>query len=183
MAVYTKRGDSGETSLYSQAKEKRVSKTSRVISVIGTIDEVNSFIGLVASITEDRNLIKTLQGIQSDLLAIGSIIAGSDLRLDQRRVNFFEKEIDKMESQLPLLKNFILPGGTPTAANLQYLRSLVRRAERSVVRLRVYNQDKALGLIMQYLNRLSDYIYTLARYENFKNGVSDIIWKDNSRKR
>ena len=177
MSIYTKKGDKGETGLFSSDRNKkiRVLKSSQIIKTIGAIDEVNSYIGVVVSQCEDNYLKEKLTAIQSDLLTIGSIIAGSSLRLNKLKVAVFEKEIDELDKELSPLKNFILPGGTKTASELQFLRSLVRRAERELVTL---NDEKSLPPnVTIYLNRLSDYVYTLARYENFRNQFADVIWK------
>jgi len=186
MSIYTKKGDKGETGLFSSDKDKkiRVSKSSQIIKTIGAIDELNSYLGVISSELKNQKLKfkntiqkSKIEGIQSDLLTIGSIIAGSKLELKSKRVEELEIGIDKMDKELPPLKNFILPGGTKVAASLQFARSLVRRAEREFVALSRISNIKYQISISKYLNRLSDYIYTLARYENFKNGFEDVIWK------
>lgn len=177
MTIYTKKGDKGETGLFSSDKDKkiRVSKASQTIKTIGAVDELNSYTGVIISESDDSNFIKNLIEIQSDLLTVGSIIAGSKLKLNKNKVKRFEKSIDEMDKVLPPLKNFILPGGTKIAAKLQYMRSLVRKAEREVVTLS--KERKVDAHVLIYINRLSDFIYTLARYENWKNKFKDQIWK------
>jgi len=177
MVIYTKRGDAGETSLYdvNSSQRKRVSKSSCSIAALGAIDELNSFLGICVSLSDDKWLKKALENIQGDLLTIGSIIAGSDLRFSVTKTKNLEKIIDELEGRLPVLKNFIIPGGGELAVHLHFARSLSRRVERAVVRL---NKKKPVKLaLLMYLNRLSDALFMLARNENYNNGVKDIIWK------
>jgi cob(I)alamin adenosyltransferase len=171
MAIYTKKGDKGETSLY---VGKRVLKDSLVINAIGAIDELNSYFGVVISVSEDPQPKKILKDIQKDLLTIGSILSGSDLRFFKNRTTKLEKMIDELEGKLPPLKHFIIPGGTRVAAHLQYARSLVRRAERAVVALS--KEEKVKPQIFTYLNRLSDLVFMLAREVNYKMGVKEETW-------
>src|SRR3989344_7153455 len=129
MVIYTKRGDKGETSLYdaSSAQRKRVSKNSIRIWAIGSVDELNSYLGVVVSHSSDSKLNKILKGVQRDLLNIGSILAGSNLAFFDSKTKKLEKIIDELEGSLPLLKNFVLPGGTEVAAHVHYARCLARR--------------------------------------------------------
>lgn len=177
MPIYTKKGDKGETGLFSSdpTKKIRIPKSSQIIKTIGALDELNSFTGIIISESDNTNLIKELTGIQSDLLTMGSMLAGSKLTLAKNKALKFEKNIDEMDKKLPKLANFILPGGTRVASRLQFMRSLVRRAERELVTLS--EQVRVSDQILVYINRLSDYIYTLARYENWKNKYKDKIWK------
>ncbi len=165
MAIYTKRGDKGETSLYDKNSRQniRVSKDSLRIEAIGAIDELNSYLGVASA---------DLKDIQRDLFTIGSILAGAKLRFPKSKIKKLEKVIDKLEGTLPVLKNFILPGGIQTAANLQYARALCRRAERAIVRLEIKNQE-----ILAYINRLSDYLFMLARKANYDVGIKEEVWK------
>jgi cob(I)alamin adenosyltransferase len=171
MGIYTKKGDKGETGLYSGL---RVSKYSLKIEAIGLIDEVNSYLGVICS--EARGGLKTeLYEVQKSLFTIGSILAGSKLKLSANKTKKLEEEIDKIENTLPVLENFILPGGRQIAAQLHYARTLVRKAERLVVGL---SKEEEVGReIVAYLNRLSDYLFILARRENKIEGYKEEVWK------
>ncbi len=173
MAIYTKRGDKGKTGLMSS--NEQVSKSSAQIKTIGAIDELNSFLGVVVSNSQDLSVSKMLINIQKDLLTIGSILAGSKLRFYKTRARRLETAIDKMEGELPVLKNFIVPGGSKLASNLHYARSLVRHAERKVVELSKTGPINSQILI--YLNRLSDFLFMLARKVNNSSGIKEEIWK------
>ena len=173
MAIYTKKGDKGETSIF--ANDKKISKSSLRISAIGTVDEVNSALGASLAFSKDTYLKKTIVGIQKDLFTLGSILAGSKLRFSIAKTKKLEKIIDKLEGSLPVLKNFILPGGTKTASLLHLARSFARRSEREVVALS--EVEAVRHQILVYLNRLSDLIFMLAREANAKKKASEVIWK------
>ena len=134
MVIYTKRGDKGETSLYDEgsAQRMRVSKSSCNIAALGAIDELNSYLGVAVAITKDKSLSLSLRNVQKNLLTIGSILAGSKLRFSSVQTRKLEKLIDELEGNLPVLKNFILPGGSQVSAHLHYARALSRRVERAV---------------------------------------------------
>jgi cob(I)alamin adenosyltransferase len=174
MPIYTRTGDKGETSLFSGVK---VSKADLRIEVYGTIDELSSAIGVVLSIkylvsSIEKELIK----IQKDLLDIGSTLANpktKSLNDLEKRAGEFEKLIDEMTEELPPLKNFILPGGGKAGAMLHLSRAICRRAERRIVVLN--NKD---GSIIIYFNRLSDLLFTMARFANFKEKKKEIIWRN-----
>ena len=177
MAIYTKKGDRGETSLYDvdARKAKRISKSSDRIEAIGSIDEVNSLLGVAASFVKYKKTIKFIEDIQRDLLTIGSMLAGSKLKLSEDRVDDLEEIIDELEGKLPVLSNFILPCGSTPAAHLQQARSVVRRAERVLVKLG--QKENVDEIILMYINRLSDLLFMLAREQNSKAKVKDKIWK------
>lgn len=178
MAIYTRRGDKGETSLYCAAnKQIRVSKSSPRINAIGSVDELNSYIGVCLTFCEDKKFEKYLVDTQKDLLAIGSILAGSKLAFSKAKTKKLEKIIDEFEKTLPLLKNFILPGGTKFASHLQYARSLTRRAERNLVSMS--KKEKVRPQILEFINRLSDFMFILSRAENYKNNVEEEVWVGN----
>jgi cob(I)alamin adenosyltransferase len=176
MTIYTKRGDKGKTGLYDEAstQRERVSKDTLRIRAIGAVDELNSFLGLAISFSEDQKLNTQLKEIQRDLFTIGSILAGSKLRFFKTKTKRLEKVIDKLEGDLPVLRNFVLPGGSQVASHLQFARALARRAEREVVSLSVLEPVKPR--ILMYLNRLSDYLFMLARDVNKKTGVKEEVW-------
>jgi len=177
MPIYTKKGDKGETGLFKKVDghSVRVSKSSCNTRAIGAVDEIDSFVGIVISLSHDEVLKVKLKRIQNNLLTIGSILAGSNLKILPSETKRLEKEIDECDKFLPTLTNFIFPGGSPVASHLQYARTLARRAEREVV---AFNEEQKLPAnVLKYINRLSDYLFTLARVENFKLGVKDEIWK------
>ncbi len=180
MKIYTKTGDRGKTSLRSGS---RVWKDSLRVETYGTIDELNSYLGVIqAQLFEDKSeiwkkrIIELLTLIQNDLFFIGSSLAQSEVILDQldEHTARFEQEIDSMTEELPQLSNFILPGGGMVGAGLQYARTLARRAERRVVSLaRAEEVDEAL---IRYINRLSDLFFTMSRYANYSEKKQEIIW-------
>jgi|SRR3990170_622827 len=176
MAIYTKKGDYGETSLYEEesTQRKRVSKDSLRVETLGAIDELTSFLGIAKIKIEDKKTQNIIGNIQKNLLTIGSIISGSKLRFSKAQTRKLEKLIDVLEGELPVLKNFIVAGGHPAAAYLQYARSLARRSERAVVSLSKLERVKPQ--ILTYLNRLSDALFMLARNENYKMGKRDEVW-------
>lgn len=177
MKIYTKTGDKGETSLYGG---KRIPKSDPRIEAYGNIDELNSLIGLV--IAKDKTTKKVLIPIQNDLHAIGVCLAGYDkgtLNLTKRTTQL-EETIDQIDTKLPKLSNFILPGGTEGGASLHVLRSVARRTERSIIKFtnkqkQPVNKQKE---IIQYINRLSDLFFILARYVNYKHKHTEMIWKE-----
>lgn len=170
MAIYTKKGDFGETGVLFS----RISKDSLRIKAIGALDEANSVLGLTSTVAEDKKTFTRIKEIQGNLFRIGSILAGSKLSFSPQKTKKLEKEIDKIEGTLPVLRNFILPGGAPLAACLHFARTTVRRAEREVVSLN--NKEKLNPQILIYLNRLSDFLFMLARKVNFENNVQETVW-------
>ncbi len=179
--IYTKTGDKGETGLFGGG---RVSKDSLRIEAYGTVDELNSFIGLAITETRDEEVKKLLRKIQDELFTVGSNLAAPDKKKDKKNIipevkeDFYleaERAIDHFEEKLEPLKNFILPGGTKSAALLHVCRTVCRRAERRVVGLK--NKENISGEnIIIFLNRLSDLFFVLARYENYISNVPDIKW-------
>jgi cob(I)alamin adenosyltransferase len=181
MKIYTKTGDAGKTSLIGGRK---VLKSDERIDAYGTLDELNSCIGLVSDFSNDAAAKNILKEIQDRLFTIGSELACDPEKktkmvlpdLHESDVELLEKEIDKMDEELPVMKNFILPGGLPAVSFIHIARCVCRRAERCCVRLKEHDQNED-GLIIKYLNRLSDYLFTLARYTSLKNNAPEIIWK------
>ncbi|MFT4876419.1 MAG: cob(I)alamin adenosyltransferase [Bacteroidia bacterium] len=174
MKIYTKGGDKGQTSLVGGT---RVSKAHDKIEAYGTVDELNSAIGIIACSNEEyANFLKT---IQHKLFNAGSILASeNDLSFELPSIQLsdielLEKEIDRLEKGLPRLKNFILPGGSIISAHTHLARCICRRAERRIVGL---EEDK-YSLILQYLNRLSDYLFVLSREYLRLEGKVEIIWQ------
>ena len=177
MAIYTKRGDRGETSLYDSGSSQRIriSKDSLRIQAIGVIDEANSYLGLCLSLSEDKKVRRFLTNIQEDLFRVGAILAGTKLRFSVSKTLTLGKEMDRLEKSLPVLKNFILPGGSLLAANFQVARAIIRRAEREVVALS--SLEPIRPEILAYLNRLSDLLFMLARKANFESKIKEKVWK------
>ena len=172
MAIYTRTGDRGKTSLFDG---QRVSKASLRVEAYGTVDELNSIIGVI--IAEKSKINKELIKIQNDLFDIGSSLANptsKTLGYLGNRVKEFEKSIDEMTNDLPALSNFILPGGGKTGATLHFARTISRRTERKIVTLS--EKEPIDKNIIMYLNRLSDLLFTMARFVNFGEKNKEIIW-------
>lgn len=181
MKIYTKTGDKGETSLFGG---ERVLKDDPRINAYGTIDELNSVLGLTLCEVNSPELKDVIEGIQNELFVVGADLATPKEkkekrikinRVDDKFINRIEKLIDSFDSRLPQLQNFILPGGTRGTSLLHYARAVCRRAEREVVTLS-NNVDIGNKLII-YLNRLSDLLFVLARFENFSSNIPDTPWK------
>lgn len=181
MKIYTKTGDKGETSLLGG---KRISKCCVEMEAIGGVDELNASLGLLLSFFNNENkfsnIKKQLLNIQNNLFVIGSNLAAvqTDLnkvpKLNLTSVSELEKWIDKMESELPKLTQFILPGGDLAAAQSFYARAICRRAERQIIRMgEKYELD---SLVNKYINRLSDYLFVLGRFINREVEVDEIKW-------
>jgi cob(I)alamin adenosyltransferase len=173
MAIYTRTGDAGTTSLFGG---KRVLKCEELVDVYGSIDELNSWVGLIASQIESADVQQFLSAIQSDLFLIGSHLSGwkTELTVLGKRVGEMEVRIDAMEGETGKLRNFILPGGSELGAFTHLARSICRRVERQTVALA--QKQKVEGGILIYLNRLSDYFFMLARFINKKKTVKEVIW-------
>jgi len=181
MSIYTKTGDTGETSLFGGG---RVRKSDPRVAAYGDVDELNSAIGLAAATAPAGFEHETLERIQGDLLAIGGRLASPDPKkvakalekatLDDARIRAMETAIDRADRELPELTAFVLPGGTPKAAQLHLARTICRRAERSVVALAAH--DPIPPEILVYLNRLSDLLFTLARLANHRAKLPDRTW-------
>lgn len=176
--IYTKTGDRGETSLWGGA---RVAKHHLRIESYGTIDELNSFVGWVRDGTPDEELRRQLHEIQNRLFVLGSILASDPSKsmpapdLNEADVQVLEHSIDAMEAELPPLKNFILPGGHTAVSACHVARCVCRRAERLVVALS--EQEPVEGLVLPYLNRLSDYLFVLARYLGKLYQAPEVLWQ------
>nr|WP_228006670.1 cob(I)yrinic acid a,c-diamide adenosyltransferase [Brevibacillus borstelensis] len=176
--IYTKSGDKGETSLVFGV---RVPKFADRVEAYGTCDEANSSIGLALSLLpagdEWKELRQVFHVIQTKLFHIGAELAtpvGKQVGwpIQEEDVLFLEGEIDKLDAALPQLTNFILPGGHPAAAAFHIARTVVRRAERKAVM--VANQEEVNAAVVKYLNRLSDYLFVVARYVNRETGHEEL---------
>lgn len=179
MPIYTRTGDKGKTSLFSG---KRVKKYDARVETYGTIDELNSIIGVTIVHLNPKKGLKfkeILLGIQSDLFYIGAYLADlpdsiEDIDLSQKTEDF-EKNIDYMMKHLPPTFNFVLPGGGHAGAFLHQARTVARRAERNLVRLS--KKEKIDERVMKYINRLSDLFYASARFANYIEGKKEKIWQ------
>jgi cob(I)alamin adenosyltransferase len=181
MKIYTKTGDTGKTSLIGGTK---VLKSNPRIEAYGTVDELNSYIGLVSDFCNDDHAKNILKEIQDRLFTIGSELACDPDKkinmpipdLHESDIQLLEKEMDEMDKELPVMKNFILPGGSPSVSFMHVARCVCRRAERCCVNL-MESRSEVNPLIIKYINRLSDYLFMLARYTGMKNNTSEITWK------
>ena len=177
--IYTRTGDAGETRL---ATGEQVSKASLRVEAYGAVDEANACVGLARLHTGgEPELDAMLARIQNELFDLGADLATppredetNTLRMTEGQVDRLEREIDAMNAQLPPLASFILPGGTPAAANLHLARTVARRAERAAVALSTGQQVSPAA--MKYLNRLSDFLFVAARHANDR-GAAEVFWQ------
>jgi cob(I)alamin adenosyltransferase len=179
MKIYTKTGDKGTTALFGG---KRVSKADLRIETYGTVDELNSHIGLVRDQPVNQNRKSILVEVQDRLFTIGSILATEPGNtkvkvpsLSPNDIILLEKEIDAMDALLPPMKSFVLPGGHQSVSFCHIARTVCRRAERLVITLDV--QEKIDPLVIQYLNRLSDYLFMLSRKMSAELNAEETAWK------
>ncbi len=187
--IYTKTGDKGETSLYGGT---RVSKAAARVESYGTLDELNAFIGLAKAEISDEKVLNQLQKIQFDLFTVGSeaatptdkmFLANGKSRLDllisEEEITELERWMDDFDAELEPLKFFILPSGGKAAATVHVCRTVCRRAERSMVFLR--ETEEVRPELIKYLNRLSDYLFVLARYISKISGEKEDFWNPSER--
>lgn len=179
MKIYTKTGDEGTTSLFGG---KRVSKADLRIDTYGTVDELNSFLGLVRDQEVNLKRKESLVNIQNTLFVIGAILATEPGNtkvkipsLHEDDVSFLEKEIDSMETELEPMRFFVLPGGHPAVSFCHVARTVCRRAERLTIAL--HDQETVNPLVIKYLNRLSDYLFVLSRKTTKELGSEEMPWK------
>ena len=180
MKIYTRTGDEGETGLFGGG---RVSKTHPRVEAYGDVDELNSAIGLARALEPMPRVDEILVPLQRDLFSLGALLATPDrdkmkkqlekARIDDGRITELERAIDDGDCELEPLKSFILPGGTPKAAALHVARTVCRRAERRVIAL---TDEEIPPIVVVYLNRLSDLLFTLARVANRRAGAGEVTW-------
>lgn len=179
MRIYTKSGDDGTTALLGG---QRVSKSDPRIECYGTIDELNAALGL-AAVSADPSIGQQIRRVQSDLMLIAAHLAtpqnspagGALPPLDQLMVARLEMQIDAADAELPQLNRFILPGGCDAAARLHLARCICRRAERLII---AWTSDHPVpAIILIYINRLSDWLFTMARLTNHRRAVEEIVWE------
>ncbi|MEQ1677809.1 MAG: cob(I)yrinic acid a,c-diamide adenosyltransferase [Chitinophagaceae bacterium] len=187
MKIYTKTGDKGTTSLIGGTK---VPKSHLRIEAYGTVDELNSYIGLCKDLVTDTAATTILLEVQDRLFTIGSSLACDPVKepkmripdLKETDVQVLEKEMDRMNETVPEMKSFILPGGHTTLSHLHIARCICRRAERCCVRLEITAEMGEESLetetfVIKYLNRLSDYLFVLSRYTGHQLNIAEIPWK------
>lgn len=179
MKIYTKTGDRGKTSLLGGT---RVSKNSKRIDAYGTIDELNSFLGLVSDLEVSSERTQLIREIQSRLFTVGSSLAAENDRaldfkpdLEEQDILILEQAIDAMDVSIPPLSNFVLPGGHQLVSTCHVARTVCRRAERLVIELAEMEQVEEI--VIRYLNRLSDYLFVLARKQAHDLKIEEIPWK------
>jgi cob(I)alamin adenosyltransferase len=177
--IYTKTGDKGETSLIGG---KRVPKYHERIEAYGTVDELNSFIGLIKDHDIDKHYKEVLLKIQDRLFVAESLLARDEgevkvkiPELHEEDIKILEREIDEMQQKLPELTSFILPGGGLAASYTHVARTVCRRAERIIIKLS--ETVEVNELVIRYFNRLSDYLFVLARKLAHDKGEGDVLWK------
>lgn len=189
MKIYTKTGDKGETSLYGGT---RVSKAAARVESYGTLDELNAFIGLAKAEISDEKVLNQLQKIQFDLFTVGSeaatptdkmFLANGKSRLDllisEEEIMELERWMDDLDAELEPLQFFILPSGGKAAASVHVCRTVCRRAERAMVHLN--ETEEVRPELIKYLNRLSDYLFILARYISKISGEKEEYWNPSER--
>jgi len=176
--IYTKTGDTGQTSLVGGT---RISKDHKRIETYGTVDELNAFVGVLNDQLTNQEIKDNLLRIQNKLFVLGSLIAydGSKnvklAELKEEEIFFLEDEMDKMDELLPALKSFVLPGGHPQVSACHVCRVVCRRAERQLIGLS--KEVEIADLHIKYLNRLSDYFFMLSRRLSQIIGIEEMLWK------
>ncbi|MGI0002846.1 MAG: cob(I)yrinic acid a,c-diamide adenosyltransferase [Nitrosopumilaceae archaeon] len=177
MKIYTKTGDDGTTGLQGGS---RISKSNPRIIAYGTVDEINSSLGIVLSNALDNDIRELLTKIQNELFVAGADLSNPDIstpknRITSKMVEYLESKIDQFEKELVPITQFILPGGHPIASQVHFARAVARRAETMVIALS--EKENVNAECKKYLNRLSDLLFVLARVINKRNGITDVFWK------
>ena len=180
MKIYTKTGDKGRTSL---ATGKRVSKSDLRLEAYGTADELNSFIGLLrASLNKCegewvKDIDAKLGWVQNRLFDVGAILAGADISFAEENVVCLEKWMDDMDAKLPVLKEFVLPGGNEQVSLCHVCRCVARRLERYIVKWLEESDEQIDNVAIRYVNRLSDYLFVLSRFVADNLEISLFVWE------
>lgn len=169
--LYTGKGDNGTTSAF--GCDQRFSKSSAIAEALGTLDEVNSFLGVVKVNERASEIAQTLADVQQNLFTVQAEVAGAEKHISESKVRELENIINAIEAELPPIKTFFVSGGTELASLLDFARTLSRRAERRVVGV----ADEGVVVVgkdtLAYLNRLSSLLYALARQINYKSGITE----------
>ena len=181
MQIYTKTGDAGDTGLFGGG---RVSKDDARVEAYGDVDELNASLGVARAVETMPRIDEVLVPVQRDLFSLGALLATPDLakmhdhltkaQIDDTRIASLEQEIDACDRELEPLRAFIVPGGTPKAAALHVARTVCRRAERRVIHLQ--KEVEIPQIVIVYLTRLSDLLFTLARVANTRAGAGEVTW-------
>ncbi len=169
--IYTKKGDSGKTQLFSG---ETVKKSDIRLEVYGTIDELTSFLSIASAFSKSEEIISKIKKIQKKLFHLSTDFATLKRKkefVSEKDIKYLEDEMDLMSEKLPPQKSFIIPGGSKTSSFLQVARTICRRAERKASIL--LEDDSSLSIQMKFLNRLSDYLFLLARYNNYLEGIRE----------
>ena len=177
MKIYTRTGDTGDTGL---AGGGRTEKDSPTMHAVGSVDELNAALGLPLASEIPLEIEKVLKQVQSPLFDLGAVLAARadydpGVDLPESEITWLENQIDNLDRELPALRQFILPGGHPCAAQMHMARAICRRAEREVVALHRNNKPK-FNTALVYLNRLSDYLFVAARTINVKQAIEETPW-------
>lgn len=181
MKIYTKKGDRGKSSI---GDGFELPKSSSLFHLLGTLDELNASLGALHT-SRNKKIENIVLKIQEDLLKIGAFLVGRNDSFEiEKNISWLEETIDKLEESNPPLKNFILPGGSRNSASLQLSRAICRRLERVFVEFYYSEQgkdsQKKNNQLLTYFNRLSDLLFVMARYVNFKLGVKETLFKNTS---
>jgi len=175
--IYTGQGDNGFTSL---AGGKKIAKTSLRVDAYGTVDELNSFVALLLEEIDDREDRDFLSEIQNELFSVGSYLASEagflSCTINAGKIEKIESEMDEIDTLVPPIRAFILPGGCKENALAHVCRTVCRRAERCIYKLR--ETEEVDELLLKYVNRLSDYFFLFARKQNFLKNIDEIIWEN-----
>ena len=181
MKIYTKTGDDGSTSLFGG---DRLLKSDIRVEAYGTVDELNSLVGLLADKLVNTDVSIHLQKIQNILFNIGSVLATVDEQfksklpeLKNEYIDFLENQIDRMQEKLPVMTQFVLPGGHENISLAHVVRTVCRRAERAIVRIENIDNDSQIQWSLVYLNRLSDYFFVLSRFLTQFYGTKEVNWQ------
>lgn len=178
--LYTRKGDLGDTGLF--GCDQRISKSSKIAEALGTLDELNSFLGICkvksatfgeSAASQGWNFVEILESVQQNLFTIQAEVAGADKYLNEQSIREIEELIDKAERELPPIKSFLLAGGTELSANFDFGRTIARRAERRTVEVLDESRISLGEHTLPYLNRLSSLLYAMARLSNVFSGIND----------
>ncbi|MFZ2038955.1 MAG: cob(I)yrinic acid a,c-diamide adenosyltransferase [Minisyncoccia bacterium] len=172
--MYTRKGDDGKTTLFHC--DQRLSKSSIIAEALGTLDELNSFLGICrtkASGEENNDLAKQILLVQNDLFIIQASLAGADKHINLERVEWLENIIGGIEKEIPPIKNFIIPGSDEVTAHIDYARTLARKAERRAVAVFDEGKVQVEKNTLIYLNRLSSFLFALGRQKAYKSGINE----------
>ena len=179
MSLYTGKGDDGTTTTFSC--DQRISKSSAITEALGSLDEINSFLGICKVLSQKENLYlendlkisSLIHSIQNDLFTVQAEVAGADKNTEGKRIAWLEMIISEIEKELPPIKSFLISGGSELSSSLDFARTLVRRAERRVVAVHEEKIQKISKNTLIYLNRLSSLFYVLVRFVNLKKGQKE----------